>query len=398
MTTIGETIADSRERAGWTVAELSQRTRIREHVIRAIECDDFDQCRGDFYARGHIRCLCATLDIDPLPLIERFDAEHAQAAPPHPLSELPVRSKRDRANRTRSQTTARSNRSARSAPGQSRGAGRSQRANRPEQPQPPEQSQRSDTAESTQQPPPVNRTKRAKPTKSPQHEAKRRRRWPLVVAALAGVVLLGAAMAWPRGGELLRVAAAEAANSLVGLTERDVVDNVDNVAVPAPSPQPEPTPSTTAGPSAPAEDVRLRVSALRRTWISVHDADNAKLFTGVLDQGMTHDYTAAERLRVHLADAGSVRMTVNGTDVGSPGAEGEVLQLTLDAAAPQGELAKAAEAAPERAAAPRGATPAATTAPIVAASPQPPHASERPQQLREASAPVDGDTSGATVP
>ena len=54
---IGEALAEARGRAGLTVAEVSQRTRIRETIIRGIERDDYAACGGDFYARGNIRSI-----------------------------------------------------------------------------------------------------------------------------------------------------------------------------------------------------------------------------------------------------------------------------------------------------------------------------------------------------
>ncbi len=73
---IGETLADARRRAGLTVTEVSQRTRIRESIIRDIEQDDFIACGGDFYARGHIRSIAAVVGADPVPLISEYDAAH----------------------------------------------------------------------------------------------------------------------------------------------------------------------------------------------------------------------------------------------------------------------------------------------------------------------------------
>ena len=54
---IGEALAEARGQAGLTVAEVSQRTRIRETIIRGIEHDDYSACGGDFYARGNIRSI-----------------------------------------------------------------------------------------------------------------------------------------------------------------------------------------------------------------------------------------------------------------------------------------------------------------------------------------------------
>ena len=71
---IGEALAEARGRAGLTVAEVSQRTRIRETVIRGIECDDYSACGGDFYARGNIRSIANAVGADPEPLISEYDA------------------------------------------------------------------------------------------------------------------------------------------------------------------------------------------------------------------------------------------------------------------------------------------------------------------------------------
>jgi Helix-turn-helix domain len=71
---IGETLAKARLDAGLTVTQVSQRTRIRETIIRRIEQDDYAPCGGDFYARGHVRSIARVVGTDPVPLIEEYDA------------------------------------------------------------------------------------------------------------------------------------------------------------------------------------------------------------------------------------------------------------------------------------------------------------------------------------
>jgi hypothetical protein len=73
---IGETLAQARHRAGLTVAQISERTRIREAIIRGVEGDDFSGCGGDFYARGHIRAIAKVTGTDPAPLIREYDLVH----------------------------------------------------------------------------------------------------------------------------------------------------------------------------------------------------------------------------------------------------------------------------------------------------------------------------------
>jgi cytoskeletal protein RodZ len=72
--TIGETLAKARRDAGLTVTQVSQRTRIRETIIRGIERDDYAACGGDFYARGNIRSIAKVVAADPVPLIAEYDA------------------------------------------------------------------------------------------------------------------------------------------------------------------------------------------------------------------------------------------------------------------------------------------------------------------------------------
>ena len=73
---IGETLAEARHQADLTVAEVSERTRIRPTIIRAIEDDDYTSCGGDFYARGNIRDIARVVGIDAEPLIREYDSIH----------------------------------------------------------------------------------------------------------------------------------------------------------------------------------------------------------------------------------------------------------------------------------------------------------------------------------
>jgi cytoskeleton protein RodZ len=80
---IGPQLESARERLRLTVDQLSERTRIRPHVIEAIEVDDFGPCGGDFYARGHLRTLARVLGVDAGPLVASYDETYA-AAPVDP--------------------------------------------------------------------------------------------------------------------------------------------------------------------------------------------------------------------------------------------------------------------------------------------------------------------------
>jgi hypothetical protein len=83
---IGGALAEARTAAGLTIAQVSERTRIRETIIRSIELDDYSACGGDYYARGHIRAIARVVGADPEALIKEYDAVYL----PQPEPEEPA--------------------------------------------------------------------------------------------------------------------------------------------------------------------------------------------------------------------------------------------------------------------------------------------------------------------
>jgi hypothetical protein len=76
---IGPLITAARNRARLSIDTLSERTRIRPHVLECIEVDDFEACGGDFYARGHLRTLARIFGLDPQQLLDLYDDHYAKA-------------------------------------------------------------------------------------------------------------------------------------------------------------------------------------------------------------------------------------------------------------------------------------------------------------------------------
>ena len=77
---IGPLVAAARHRARLSIDTLSDRTRIRPHVLERIEVDDFGACGGDFYARGHLRTLARMLGLDTDALLALYDQRYASPA------------------------------------------------------------------------------------------------------------------------------------------------------------------------------------------------------------------------------------------------------------------------------------------------------------------------------
>ncbi|KPM57179.1 dihydrolipoyllysine acetyltransferase [Frankia sp. R43] len=79
---IGATLAAARRAAGLTIDDVSDRTRIRASLIEQIEREDFSGCGGTVYARGHLRSIATTLELDPAPLLAAYDAGHERVPSP----------------------------------------------------------------------------------------------------------------------------------------------------------------------------------------------------------------------------------------------------------------------------------------------------------------------------
>lgn len=100
-------------------------------------------------------------------------------------------------------------------------------------------------------------------------------------------------------------------------------------ATPAPTVSPSATPpSSTAAPSR-RPGVTVLVRATGRSWVSVQSADGRALYAGVLDTGQSRLFRDGVELRVVVGYAPAVELVVNGVDIGSPPAQGNVARLVF---------------------------------------------------------------------
>jgi cytoskeletal protein RodZ len=84
---VGEELAAARRQAGLTITQVSQRTCIRETIVRGIERGDYSACGGDFYARGHVRSIARAVGLDPDQVVQQYDAT---VRPPAPITAADV--------------------------------------------------------------------------------------------------------------------------------------------------------------------------------------------------------------------------------------------------------------------------------------------------------------------
>ena len=91
------------------------------------------------------------------------------------------------------------------------------------------------------------------------------------------------------------------------------------------------TPSVAASPEI-VEGVNVELVASRGiTWLYATNESGEVLFSGQVREGVTKTFNAAKQVNLRVGNAGAVDISVNGKDVGSIGANREVVNLTYNA-------------------------------------------------------------------
>jgi cytoskeletal protein RodZ len=91
------------------------------------------------------------------------------------------------------------------------------------------------------------------------------------------------------------------------------------------------TPSTAASPEI-AGGVNIELVASRgATWLYATNEDGKVLFSGMIRMGNSKNFIQPEQVNLRVGNAGGVDISVNGENVGSIGANGEVVNLTYNA-------------------------------------------------------------------
>jgi transcriptional regulator with XRE-family HTH domain len=261
MQTLGQRLRAEREKRGWTLEELAQRTRIKQSYFEAIENDDPAGLPGGFFYRSFIRQYARLLELPDSVFEERItqSLEQERRALDEMESALPDR-------------------------------------------------------HIDVPPMPTGRVNRSLELK----------KLGLRFAALLGVVA-GCGLvysAYTRWGNSLvsrslaslstpapqqaAVPAQEPANADGGYQARTVE-------------------SQSQGESPPGThyEIQLILRAVEDTWVQVTQQDQ-RIFSGILRQGESKVFEGTERLRVRLGNAGGVEIEWNGKQVPSMGPKGQV--------------------------------------------------------------------------
>jgi cytoskeletal protein RodZ len=72
-------ITQARKSAAMSIDDLSAATNIRGPLLKEMESDNFSQCGGETYARGHLRNIAIKLGADPQIFLSAFEEEQMHA-------------------------------------------------------------------------------------------------------------------------------------------------------------------------------------------------------------------------------------------------------------------------------------------------------------------------------
>jgi cytoskeleton protein RodZ len=70
---VGAVLRKAREQASYSTAFVADQIHLSEHVVEALEANEFEQLPGPVFVRGYIRSYAKLLDTDPQPLIEQIE-------------------------------------------------------------------------------------------------------------------------------------------------------------------------------------------------------------------------------------------------------------------------------------------------------------------------------------
>ncbi|RZS86932.1 uncharacterized protein DUF4115 [Motilibacter rhizosphaerae] len=153
-----------------------------------------------------------------------------------------------------------------------------------------------------------------------------RRRWSLnwsaVLAASLVVVLVYTV------GVVLRGGSGGGSPAAAPLTSTPAVATSSASSAPRPSARRTATPAPVA--QAPRSGVSVIVAASGgASWLRATTAAGATLFEGMVAKGGSKQFTDRKGVRLVIGNAGAVALTVNGKQVGAPGAKGQVANVSF---------------------------------------------------------------------
>lgn len=90
-------------------------------------------------------------------------------------------------------------------------------------------------------------------------------------------------------------------------------------------------PITSTNPTAaPTDTLSLEVKCLQRSWVQV-EADGEPVYAGNMAEGAKETFTAVERIKIRTGNAGGITLILNGQPVEALGTSGQIAEKTFEA-------------------------------------------------------------------
>jgi cytoskeletal protein RodZ len=244
---LGSMISKARKDAGLSIEDLSAATNIRTTLLRDIEDNNFSQCGGETYARGHLRNIAIKLNIDPQIFLTVFEDEQM------------------RVDRTMQDLLVENN---------------------------------------------VMREPREV----------RKVSWKvLVTISVASLLVAGLAQI---------IVSNDSTPDIPVASQETPTTSPSPEATPEPSATQEVVPTDEATIST-GQGVEVIFTATRaRSWLFVSDSSGRVLFSGQISVGVTKTFSSDLTLNLKIGNAGGVDLTVNGKNIDSLGADGQVVSVS----------------------------------------------------------------------
>jgi cytoskeletal protein RodZ len=312
---IGAALAAARQDRGWSLADVSGRTRVRVALIEQMEAGDFSGCGGAIYARGHLRSIAAALGVDAEPLVAAFNREFGGPAPVSPVPTIELRRETSPLAPPPEMPPMPAELSSLRRPALTR------------IPAPEEELADAVVVTGSRLPiptvrEPVRRTESDEPPAPPpltppELREPRRPRWAPIMAAAAVVLLLVVAIA------VFRPSSGGGNNTPQAGASTPTTHAPTHSATP------------TKAPLVAYSGVNVRVRmATSPSWMSVSDDTGAVQLRQVLPAGTVRDFRSAHEIDLIVGNAGAVEVACNGRYLGFAGTNGQVVRMVFSLNSP----------------------------------------------------------------
>lgn len=294
MQGIGEILKKTREAQGITLEEVSQATKIRCKYLEAIEQEEFQLLPGEIYAKGFVTTYLKYLGIKEKPeVVAIMQAKPKAAEPPAHIGDEQEKEKQSQAGRRTAQ-------------------------------------QKQYTSRSTR--------RKMPPASFEEKPLSKKGSLIIILSIVAIVLLLGLQWAYTRSMEETPPNTVQQQENVQNSAQQQ---NAGEPGTDGTTAAPDGTPSDVQEPVTPSEPVQptyqglemkleilnLDANAVDQCWMEI--TVDGKKSQMTLSEGQIQEVQAEESIKLNLGNAGAVKVTINGEDLGTLGQKGQVVKKSF---------------------------------------------------------------------